>query len=174
MGRSDRIGPCLPTFTMVIFLLLLLTGTGCAGSIQGQVLDAQTGKPIAGAIVLGVWTKQEGMFGQYSTKLVGVREAETDAEGRFVLERVGGLFVEESVTVYKFGYIAWNNLYVFPGFDTRKETAVPAQIRLAPFPPRESRGEHMRFIGLATRSALSGRVSRPKFTDAIDRERRME
>ena len=88
--RTDTYGPywvgCL---SGMVFLLALLVGTSCARTIQGQVLDAETGKPIAGAVVLGVWTKPRG-FGEHYTELVGVREAETDADGRFVLTSLGG------------------------------------------------------------------------------------
>jgi hypothetical protein len=163
---------------LLIGLLSLLLGSGaCAirsGPIASQVLDAQTGQAIAGAVVLGVWTtKGEGIFGAHApTKLVGVREAETDREGRFTLERPPGVFGadDESVTVYKFGYVAWSNLFLWPTSKRREDTQVPAQIRLESFPPGGDRRRHIDFIDGATRASLSSRVARPKFDKALESE----
>ncbi len=159
---------------------LLLGGSACAvrsGPIAAQILDAQTGQPIPGAIVLGVWTtKGEGIFGAHApTKLVGVKEAETDAQGRFTLERPGMVAEEdEKITVYKFGYVAWSNLYLFPSFKRRSETEVPAQIRLDVFPQEENHQNHMGFIRMATSSALSaGTPGYEKLRNTLDRENKM-
>lgn len=114
----------------------------------------------------------------HHTELVGVREVETDAEGRFTLERPSSRYNREdgeSVTVYKFGYIAWNNLFTFPpiGSGRREDTTVPAQIRLERFPEGESHQRHVSFIRGAKRSTLYGYERNPKFEDAVDREIRM-
>jgi len=157
---------------------LLLGGTACAvrsGPITSQVLDAQTNQPIAGAVVLGVWTtKGEGIFGAHApTKLVGVQEVETDAEGRFTLARPGMVAEDdEKITVYKFGYVAWSNLYTFPSFKRRPETDVPAQIRLEYFPPGGNHREHMRSISLGIAAGVYDEMN-PKFQKAIDHELRM-
>lgn len=131
-----------------LLMLLVLAGTGCAGTLKGQVVDAQTGNPIAGAVVLGVWMKYVGLPGLEHSQLVGVKETETDAEGRFVLETLRG---EESITVYKFGYVAWNNLFIFPTSARRQNTSVPSKISLEKFPPGESHKRHMDFVAGATR-----------------------
>jgi hypothetical protein len=83
---------------------------------------------------------------------VGVREAETDREGRFTLDRPPGVFGadDESVTVYKFGYVAWSNQFLFPSFKRREDTKVPAPIQIIPFPSGENRRRHVDFISLAT------------------------
>jgi hypothetical protein len=159
-------------------LLLLVPSTGCAGSIHGQVLDAQSGQPIAGAVVLGVWTKVAGLPGLTHTELVGVKEVETDAQGRFTLERPRTLFPfaedDESITVYKFGYIAWNNIFTFPptGSGRRKDQRVPAEIRLEKFPDGQSHQRHISFINLA-RGGLYGLDRIPRFWDALQPEMRM-
>ena len=167
MSVAGKISPALG----VMFLLLALAGTGCAATLKGQVVDAQTGKPIAGAVILGIWTKYVGPPGLESGRLVGVKETEADAEGRFVLETLAG---EESVTVYKFGYVAWNNLFTFPTSARRADTSVPARILLERFPPGQSHQRHMDFVDDARRSATGyGRSSIPKFWDSTRREREM-
>ena len=165
----------LRAFGVTTCLVLALAITGCATTLRGQVLDAQTGQPIPGAVILGVWTKGGGVPGLAHTDLVGVREAETDGEGRFELEGVSGwLLDEKKITIYKFGYVAWSNQYIFPTFNRREETGVPPQVRLDPFPPGGNHREHMGFISMATSSSLSaGDFSYVKLRNALDRENKM-
>lgn len=158
---------------LVLGIGLLLVGTACGhvtGTIRSQVVDAQTGQPIPGAVALGVWTSRAGLPGLAYGTLVGVQEAETDAEGRFGLERPAGAYGAEyeSITVYTFGYVAWNNHSIFPS-GWRKDTSVPAWIRLDPFPPGESRQRHIDFISIETGRAY-GTGATPKFQSAIRRE----
>jgi hypothetical protein len=168
MSRSSWVGCVLGG----VFLSTCLTGTGYARTIQGQVLEAETGKPIAGAVVLGVWTKSVGLLLSH-WELLGVREAETDAEGRFVLEQLGGLFVQERITVYKFGYIAWSNRFIFDGPSGNRAThEVPPEIRLDHFPVGGSHKRHMEFIDLATSSGLSYDAW-AKFRETIRQEERL-
>ena len=166
---SRRVGP---TGVAVLFLLVL-AGTGCAGTLKGQVVDAQTGQPIEGAVVLGVWTKYAGFPGLQHTELVAVKETETDAEGRFALETAGSLGVEEAVTIYKFGYVAWSNLFIFPTSERRQDTRVPSKVLLERFPVGQSHQRHISFIDGATRAGVGyGLESIPKFWSAIRPELR--
>jgi len=165
----------LRAFGVTTFLVSALAIAGCATTLRGQIVDAQTGQPISGAVILGVWTKGGGLPGLAHTDLVGVREAETDRDGRFELEGVSGwLLDEKKITVYKFGYVAWSNQFIFPTFNRREETGVPPQVRLEIFPPGGNHREHMGFIGMATSSSLSaGDFSYVKMRNALDRENKM-
>lgn len=139
--------------------------------IRAQVVDARTGQPIPGAVVLGVWTTREGLPGLAHAALVGVRELETDAEGRFTLERPRRRDIEEeAVTVYKFGYVAWSNLFIFPDSESRKDTRVPARILLKPFPPGARDRRHYDFINDASRSVIYSMDDAPRFFWATRRE----
>lgn len=148
-------------------LLLVHPGLGGAEILQGQVLDAQTGQPIAGAVVLGVWSMVGGPSGLPRTNPVVVKEVETDTEGRFVLETPGPTEVdEESVTIYKSGYIAWNNLFTFPTSEPRTDTRVPSKIGLERFPPAQSHRRHVDFISEAT-IGKDDPTTTPKFWNAV-------
>jgi len=175
MFGKGRQSPCLLRMTFTVITFLACLGAGCArfGPIRSQVLDVQTGHPIPGAVVLGVWTKTVG-FGFTSGELVGVSEAEVDADGRFTLERPEAtLTANESVTVYKFGYLAWNNEEIFPSWKHREDTSVPTRIFLELFPTGMSHERHMGFVSRVIRSALSLRENGFKFKQAIEREERM-
>jgi hypothetical protein len=155
----------------IALLISVLVSAGCASTISGQVLDAQTGDPVPWAVVLGVWMFAEGAPGLVHSELVGVREAETDAEGRFTLESRGGPLVEQRVTVYKFGYQAWSNLFSFPPLRRREKPAATELIRLERRSSDLSPVDHLLFIDLARSAGLYGYDSDPKFQTAIDRER---
>ena len=146
-------------------LVLSLLASGCSTTLRSQVIDATTRQPVAGAVVVGVWTRCEGpLFCRH--KLVGVRETETDDAGWFNLERLpsSGLDGEgggQALTIYKPGYTAWSNLYTFPGPRLREDQRVPSRIPLEPFPVGQSREQHRHFIDGATVWHLSpGRAPR--------------
>jgi hypothetical protein len=148
-----------PEVTWKQILLTLLAGAGLlllwraapGRPIEAQVVDAQTGQPLAGAVVVGVWTREAGLPGFYYRKLVGVIEMETDSQGRFTLGRPWSLFSrQESVTVYKFGYIAWNNLFLFPLMERRQDSQVPPTVPIERFPEAGSHRRHIGFIEMAT------------------------
>ncbi len=165
----------MKSFGVAVLLLIALAGTGCAASLTGQVVDAQTGEPIRGAVVLGVWTRLAGWPGLHHHEFAGVRETQTDDHGRFVLERVGRPNFEgdESVTVYKFGYAAWNNLFVYPSWERRSTTSVPSQIALEPFPRNGSHQKHLGFIEIIGGAGLYGRDSLPMFWNAVQEEMKL-
>lgn len=163
----------LKSLGLAALFLVTLAGNGCAASLKGQVVDARTGEPIQGAVVVGVWTRVAGWPGLHHHELIAVKETETDAEGRFALERAAQPAFEddESVTIYKFGFIAWNNIVAYPSWKRRPTTSVPSQIPLESFPPGASHQEHMIFIENARRaSGMYGHDMIPRFSNAIRQE----
>jgi len=162
---------------LIAVALVALAGSGCASTIHARVLDAETRQPIQGAVVLGVWTTVEGLFGLYNHKLVGVGEAETDAEGRFTLERLrsSGLDGEgdgQAVTIYKFGYVAWSNLFLFPDSAQRRNQRVPSEILLDRLPAGATHQRHLQFIDGAQGWTVSEDLM-PKFRNSLEQEREL-
>lgn len=87
-----------------------------AAAMHGWLVDAETRKPIAGAIVVAEWTLEFGMEGGGGYNWV-VREALTDANGRFDIAAWGPLEVpaflpreaalkgrDPKVVFFKYGY----------------------------------------------------------------------
>ena len=174
MQRNGGTSKSVKPIGLTVLFLLVLAGTGCAGTLKGQVLDAQTGQPIEGAVLLGVWSRVVGIPGLHHTEFVAMREVETDAAGRFELETPGKIGVdEEAVTVYKPGYVAWSNLFIFPTLERRQDTGVPSRVLLERFLPDQSHRRHISFITDATAGVgLSSRA--PRFWEAVRPEELMQ
>jgi len=171
MKYSDESSRGVRTIVCAILFLQVLASTSCVGSLKGQVFDAQTGQPIQGAVVLGVWTRVAGLPGLHHHELVAVQETETDAEGRYTLNTPLSLRVdEEAVVVYKYGYVAWSNLFTFPTSPLHENARVPPKISLRKFPPGESHQRHVDFIDSARRAVMYGHESIPKFWNALHPE----
>ncbi|MGB5218300.1 MAG: carboxypeptidase-like regulatory domain-containing protein, partial [Smithella sp.] len=113
------------------------------------VVDAENGQPIEGAVILVEWTKVKGLPGMTHTESYKVVEVVTDKEGKAVIEGVAAYFVSmPRVTVYKKGYVAWNNEYVFPDWKKRTDFKWKNNyvFKLEKFKPEYSYIKHTRFI----------------------------
>jgi hypothetical protein len=109
----------------LVLMTVLFMVTGCSAEskiITGTVIDAETGKPIEGAVVLVEWTKAEGVPGLASTKSYKVVEAVTDKDGKFSVENVKKLLIDPpDVAVYKKGYVTWSSRWIFPDWQNRTD-----------------------------------------------------
>jgi hypothetical protein len=138
-----------PLLLMMAFLLIL----GCNEEITGIVVDAETGQPIEGAVVLVEWTKTSGLPGLRSTDSYKVFEALTDKEGKVRIDGIDDLFVNEPhVSVYRKGYVLWNNRYIFPGWKERTDFNWKNNyvFRLEKFQQDYSYSDHTYFIHVNT------------------------
>jgi hypothetical protein len=91
------------------------------GRMTGTVVDAETGKPIEGAVVLVEWTMTKGL-GLTHTTSYKVTEMVTDNDGRFTVYTVPNPLVNApDITVYKKGYVAWSSRWIFPNYDKRSD-----------------------------------------------------
>jgi len=109
------------SISLLFFLLFMLSVPAWGRSIiTGQVVDAETGKPIENAAVYICWTKPAaGPPGLAGTSIVEVAETLTDTEGFFKIPKYW--FTEYELTVYKNGYVCWNNQQIFPTYVFRKD-----------------------------------------------------
>jgi hypothetical protein len=133
-----------------IFLAMatLFLTSGCYSPITGTVVDAETGKPIEGAVVLVEWTKRKGFLVDYHTESVKVVEVLSDKDGKVRISGVLVPFVDPpDMTVYKKGYVAWSNRSIF--MDGERKDFVwnnGAVFKLEKFKPEYSYVKHRAFI----------------------------
>jgi hypothetical protein len=145
----------------ILFLLLLVSS--CYAGITGKVIDAETQKPIEGAVVLVEWTKTKGMPGMTHTESAKVIEVISDKDGNVEISGNYNPFVNPPhVTVYKKGYVAWNNEYIFPDYKKRTDFkwASGYIIKMAKFNDEYSYIMHQSFIDAA--AALSSSTMQKK------------
>ena len=137
-------------FWQIIFLsILLCISAGCDTEMTGTVVDAETGQPIEGAVVLVEWTVTKGLPGMRSTERYKVVEGMSNRSGKIILELISDLFVNQPrVTIYKKGYVAWNSDYTFPDWKKRDhfQWVDGITIRLEPFEAGYTRSDHVYFL----------------------------
>jgi len=128
-------------------IIAILITTGCYLPISGRVIDAETNKPIEGAVVLVEWTKTIG-FGLTRTESYKVAEAISDKDGEIRLSGCYSPVVNKPhVTVYKKGYVAWNDESIFPALTQRVDFTWGSYVfRLEKFRPEYSYDKHVSFI----------------------------
>jgi len=156
---------------LLIAVMMLFLSTGCYREITGTVVDAETGKPIEGAVILVEWTKTKG-FGLTHTESYKVVEVLTDKEGKATISGTFSPFVNPPyVTVYKKNYVAWSSRIIFPDRINRTDFKWKNNyvFRLEHFKAEYSYIEHTSFI----RSAIaSGRGDKKVIYEAFGWERK--
>lgn len=90
------------------------------GPFRGQVVDVETGQPIAGAVVLVVWWEAVPTPVQTNQKFYDAREAVTDANGRFEVPRLSPPFFSFRIFDPKISYFA-------PGYEPIAEVVTPPE-----------------------------------------------
>ena len=134
--------------TVFLFIILFMT-SGCYAEMTGIVVDAETGQPIKGAVVLVQWTETKGLPGMSYHELHKIVEVETSEEGKFkVSETSNPLVGPPTVVIYKSGYVAWRNDFIFPGWkkQTNSSYQTGSVIKLEKFKETYSHEEHIDFI----------------------------
>ncbi len=130
----------------VVFLSFI--SAGCYPGITGKVVDAETGQPIEGAVVLVEWTRTKGI-GLTHTESYKVVEVISDKNGKITIGGVLNPLVNPPrITVYKKGYVAWNNEYIFPAWEKRKDFKwrKGMVIKLEAFRKEYSISDHVYFL----------------------------
>jgi hypothetical protein len=130
-------------------LIALLAISGCNEAITGMVVDAETGQPIEGAVILVEWTQTKGLPGMSYAESYKVVEVVTDKEGKASIDGALSPFIRgPNVTIYKKGYVAWNNHFIFPDWQRRTDFKWENNyvFKLEKFKPEYSYVKHTSFI----------------------------
>ena len=136
------------SLTLICILLILSTSVWGRSIITGQVVDAETGKPIEGAAIYIYWGKTRlDPPGLPSGVKVEVAEDLTDAEGFFKVPKYSTLFKHYRMAIYKKGYVCWSSRKIFPTYEERKGFKLKngMVIKLERFKKEYSREKHARF-----------------------------
>jgi len=135
---------------VLLTAVILLGGCGYYPPINVNVVDAGTGQPIEGAVLLAQWAQPSGMAGFNSSRNFKVVESISNKDGKIRVEGVSNSYVEPPwVAVYKKGYVGWSNQYIFPDYRPRNgfRWRDGYTFRLEKFSPEYSRKQHVRFLG---------------------------
>lgn len=142
----------------ILLIAVIFTSTSCSAGMTGTVVDAETGKPIEGAVVLVEWTKTKGKWlGLPSTESYHVIEKVTDKQGRFSVPKIRGISVNPpDITIYKKGYVAWSSRITFPDFRARVDFKWGDNyiFKLERFDRKYTHIDHTFFIHSVTRSGM--------------------
>lgn len=77
---------------LLVVLFCCEIGSAWAGAYHGQVVDAETGKPIEGAVVVVEWHKKDRVaLIEAGSSFHNAKETLTDAEGKFSLDSSRGI-----------------------------------------------------------------------------------
>ena len=168
------------------FMLLLAVSifmfTGCYEDITGIVVDADTGEPIEGAIVLVEWMKTKGVPGMTSHEVYKVETVVTDKDGKanlpgLIHPLIGFNIGLSSVAVYKKGYVGWSNRSKFTSNDYSYDFKWQNNyvFKLEKFKPEYSHREHLLFLWTTCTGDTRGEALQMKkpFIDAYDWERKL-
>ena len=146
---------------VMLFASLLLSYTAFAAfnsTIDVKVVDAETGEPIEGAVVLVQWSKTTG-FGFKATSNYKVVEVVSDENGELTIPGVFKFGVDRPwLIVYKKGYVAWRHNYIFPNYEKRTDFRWGDDyvFRLERFREEYSRRDHVYFLDASNSSNTTG------------------
>jgi hypothetical protein len=157
-------------------LLLSATPAVGAGPWKGQVVDAETGQPIEGVVVVAVWDTISPAFIHHKREFHDVDEVVTNAEGRFVIPARGLLtanpFVHldgPQISMFRAGYGGRRIHEPKEGLsDDEWRKRMEKSGLVWELPPLKTRKE--RLNGLPARPSIPD-TRMPRFMEAFDRER---
>ncbi|MCP4021745.1 MAG: hypothetical protein GY729_07875 [Desulfobacteraceae bacterium] len=82
-----------------------------------RVLDAETKKPLEGAVALAMWYGSKGLPGLSSTYTAKAVEAVSDENGILKLTVMGKYArYKPSLKIYKPGYVVWDSKLIYLGY----------------------------------------------------------
>ncbi len=71
---------------LMLFLITVISTPACSATFRGKVIDADTKKPIEGAVVVASWNEERATLTDGGTRFKDVKETLTDKNGEWVIE----------------------------------------------------------------------------------------
>jgi hypothetical protein len=124
------------------------------GPYDGIVVDADSERPVSGALVAASWAFERGVGFQAPLASEEV-VTETGADGRYQIARLGSLPTGLSTRVRRFtiiiyhrGHVGWRSDWRFPNRQSRKDFSQRGnRVRLDKWQPSFQHAEHLMFLG---------------------------
>lgn len=124
------------------------------GPFEGQVVDADSGQPLAEALVFCSWSFDRGM-GTPAPEAVRAYAAQTDVDGRYLIPQLRSFpqglttrLARFSLVIYRKGYVGYRNDRVFGQTRARHDFSQWNNlVRLARWSPELSHAQHLLFLG---------------------------
>jgi hypothetical protein len=158
-------------------VISILAGAGplgfaeAAGPWKGQIVDAETSRPLEGVVVLAVWTKYTSSLGGWAApRYWASQEVVTGPDGHLVIEAqssfILGLFSKISgpeFTVFKPGYGQWRfrgskewprDIYEYEARSKEAWKQFANEGAVIELPPLRTREERLRFLHMVDWSPL--------------------
>lgn len=167
--RSDRL---LRAVLAAGLAALLAAGPAeAAGPWHGRVVDAETGEPLQGVVVLAYWIRYEAtLAGWAGATYAGSEEVVTSADGRFTIGSHRSYTIPAVLKVsgpewviFKPSYGRWELRGTKDRFDAGDETVIE-------LPPLKTREERLKFH--VSLDPLVPQAKRPNLDAALNEERR--
>jgi len=100
------------TIALSVVFFVILAGcvqvVGYEGDYKGRVIDAETGEPISGVVVLGVWYSKMPTPAGATSHFHDARETVTDEKGEFIISGKGLKILSNlepvDIFIFKAGY----------------------------------------------------------------------
>ncbi len=162
----------------VIIVLLMCCDKDKNYPVKGQVINAENGQPVEGAVVAVKWKRYKlGPPGlPPNRKRYGTTDFITNAQGQFIIPKYP--WGSHYMGVYKKGYVVWSSEKIYnPEGNTHDEkyrsrnwhrVKDGMEIKLIPIPILE----HARYDHAAFLDSVRSRVESLKFTEATIKERK--
>lgn len=124
------------------------------GPYDGRVVDADSDRPIAGALVAASWAFERGL-GVNAPLAAEEFVTQTGVDGRYVIPRLKRLPTGLStrvrrftVIIYQRGYVGWRSDRRFPGRQPRRDFSQQGNlVRLERWQESYAHGQHLLFVG---------------------------
>lgn len=169
---------------LVMFFLAISPGTWlavgeAAGPWKAQVVDAETGRPLEGVVVVAVWLKMTRTFGGPSPKFYDAEEVVTGPDGLFIISWRWAFtlnpftYIDEAeFTIFKPGYGEWGVRGWRPEWDglSTAELLEKKDIVIE-LPPLKTREERLRFYDSLRRSSFAPPDRTKRLDEAVKMER---
>ena len=129
----------MKTYLLAAFLGLTSLSSGCSsylssdGPYQGRVIDRETKRPVAGAVVLAIWWKESASITSPIQSTHDVQETLTDKDGNFTFSGTSKFSFDPHIrirepvfTIFKPGYEVIGERKLLP---LEKEKQIMVQLR---------------------------------------------